>query len=84
MTEKRGTQQGDHSVFRIPPYHYIHVLDQTSNVTRIGKQLDFTWNQFLGDFKSMVGIYQKSWFRASKTVKMVVFNILKSAKIDFT
>ena len=37
MTEKRGTQQGDHSVFRIPPYHYIHVLDQTSNVTRIGK-----------------------------------------------
>ena len=38
MTEKRGTQQGDHSVFRIPPYHYIHVLDQTSNVTRIGKQ----------------------------------------------
>lgn len=23
------------SVFRIPPYHYIHVLDQTSNVTRL-------------------------------------------------
>ena len=25
----------DTSVFRIPPYHYIHVLDQTSNVTRL-------------------------------------------------
>jgi len=25
----------DISVFRIPPYHYIHVLDQTSNVTRL-------------------------------------------------
>ena len=23
------------SVFRIPPYHYIHVLDQTTNVTRL-------------------------------------------------
>ncbi|KAG1672662.1 Major vault protein [Nymphon striatum] len=25
----------DASIFRIPPYHFIHVLDQTSNVTRI-------------------------------------------------
>lgn len=25
----------DASVVRIPPYHYIHVLDQTTNVTRI-------------------------------------------------
>ena len=23
------------SVFRIPPYHYLHVLDQTTNVTRL-------------------------------------------------
>ena len=23
------------SVFRVPPYHYIHVQDQTSNVTRV-------------------------------------------------
>ena len=42
MTSKGRTpesQQQHHeeggSVFRIPPYHYIHVLDQTSNVTRI-------------------------------------------------
>jgi len=27
--------QSDVSVFRIPPYHYIHVLDQTTNVTRL-------------------------------------------------
>ena len=29
------------SVFRIPPYHYLHVLDQTTNVTRleIGPQI---------------------------------------------
>jgi len=25
----------DVAVFRIPPYHYIHVLDQTTNVTRL-------------------------------------------------
>ena len=25
----------DTSVFRIPPYHYLHVLDQTTNVTRL-------------------------------------------------
>jgi len=25
----------DMSVYRIPPYHYLHVLDQTSNVTRV-------------------------------------------------
>ena len=23
------------SVYRVPPYHYLHVLDQTSNVTRL-------------------------------------------------
>lgn len=23
------------SVFRVPPYHYLHVLDQTTNVTRV-------------------------------------------------
>jgi len=27
--------QSDASVYRIPPYHYIHVLDQTTNVTRL-------------------------------------------------
>eukprot|EP00092_Neocalanus_flemingeri_P014299 GFUD01015420.1.p1 GENE.GFUD01015420.1~~GFUD01015420.1.p1 ORF type:complete len:861 (+),score=260.41 GFUD01015420.1:161-2743(+) len=27
--------QQDASVFRIPPYHYLHVLDQTTNVTRL-------------------------------------------------
>merc|ERR1712061_495832 len=32
-SNKRPDHEG--SVFRIPPYHYIHVLDQTSNVTRV-------------------------------------------------
>ncbi|EGD78575.1 major vault protein [Salpingoeca rosetta] len=26
---------GDVSIFRVPPFHYLHVLDQTSNVTRV-------------------------------------------------
>uniref|UniRef100_T1J2H3 Major vault protein n=1 Tax=Strigamia maritima TaxID=126957 RepID=T1J2H3_STRMM len=26
---------GDESIIRIPPYYYIHVLDQTTNVTRV-------------------------------------------------
>merc|ERR1712038_834639 len=36
---KQGSRDKDNdseaSVFRIHPYHYIHVLDQTSNVTRV-------------------------------------------------
>lgn len=28
-------KEGDNSIFRIPPYFYIHVLDQNSNVTKI-------------------------------------------------
>ena len=27
--------KGENSVYRIPPYHYIHVLDQNENVTRL-------------------------------------------------
>lgn len=33
--DKRMAGQSDASVFRIPPYHYLHVLDQTTNVTRL-------------------------------------------------
>jgi major vault protein len=29
------TSKGESSVYRIPPYHYIHVLDQNENVTRL-------------------------------------------------
>ena len=25
----------DRSMYRIPPFHYLHVLDQTTNVTRL-------------------------------------------------
>ena len=28
-------QDSEVSVFRIPPYHYLHVLDKTTNVTRV-------------------------------------------------
>ncbi|XP_071945431.1 major vault protein-like [Antedon mediterranea] len=30
-----GGSGGDDSIYRIPPYYYIHVLDQNSNVTRV-------------------------------------------------
>ena len=30
-----GGTDPDAAVVRIPPYHYVHVLDQTSNVTRV-------------------------------------------------
>ena len=30
---RSGTMEG--SVFRVAPYHYLHVLDQTTNVTRL-------------------------------------------------
>lgn len=29
------TKTGSSPVYRIPPYHYIHVLDQNTNVTRL-------------------------------------------------
>jgi len=35
MAPKGYGDSGDASVFRIPPYFYIHVLDQTTNVTRV-------------------------------------------------
>ncbi|KAL5016265.1 hypothetical protein ScPMuIL_005854 [Solemya velum] len=33
MTERRRT--GDDAIYRIPPYYYVHVLDQNINVTRL-------------------------------------------------
>ena len=33
--DKRASGSMESSVFRIPPYHYLHVLDQTTNVTRL-------------------------------------------------
>jgi major vault protein len=35
MGKKDSDQDTEGSLFRIPPYHYIHVLDQTTNVTRV-------------------------------------------------
>ncbi len=34
---KRGGGGGpsDESIYRIPPYFYLHVLDQNSNVTKV-------------------------------------------------
>uniref|UniRef100_A0A646QDD3 Major vault protein n=1 Tax=Hemiscolopendra marginata TaxID=943146 RepID=A0A646QDD3_9MYRI len=32
---KKSSPSTDESIFRIPPYYYIHVLDQTTNVTRV-------------------------------------------------
>ncbi len=32
MSLKRS---GDESLFRIPPYFYLHVLDQNTNVSRL-------------------------------------------------
>ncbi len=32
MTSKQNEKQ---TVFKIMPYHYIHVLDMTANITRI-------------------------------------------------
>ena len=33
--DKRISGTMEASVFRIPPYHFLHVLDQTTNVTRL-------------------------------------------------
>eukprot|EP00049_Salpingoeca_infusionum_P023380 m.11789 g.11789 ORF g.11789 m.11789 type:complete len:870 (+) comp5769_c0_seq1:425-3034(+) len=30
-----GGNDGDNSIFRLAPYHYLHVLNQTSNITRV-------------------------------------------------
>lgn len=35
MADKRPTKSSDSSIFRIPPYYYIHILDQNTNVTRV-------------------------------------------------
>ena len=33
--DESGSQDSEASVYRIPPYHYLHVLDKTTNVTRV-------------------------------------------------
>lgn len=33
--DKRGRPASEESLFRIPPYFYLHVLDQNTNVTRL-------------------------------------------------
>ena len=38
MTDRSRRPAGSseaESIFRIPPYYYIHVLDQNSNVTKV-------------------------------------------------
>ena len=34
MSKRDSTSSSD-SLFRIPPHYYVHVLDQTANVTRV-------------------------------------------------
>ena len=36
MSRKGGSvPQDEESIYRIPPYYYIHVLDQNTNVTKV-------------------------------------------------
>ena len=36
MSQSRNRQnEEDGSIFRIPPYYYLHVFDQTTNVTKV-------------------------------------------------
>lgn len=35
MSFNKKRDNEENSIFRIPPYQYIHVLDQTTNVTRV-------------------------------------------------
>ena len=38
MSQDRSNKRGgggEESLYRIPPYHYIHVLDQNTNTTTI-------------------------------------------------
>jgi len=35
MAQQRRPNTGDESLYRIPPYYYLHVLDQNQNVTRL-------------------------------------------------
>ena len=30
-----ATRRSEESLFRVPPYYYLHVLDQNTNVTRL-------------------------------------------------
>eukprot|EP00049_Salpingoeca_infusionum_P009986 m.169685 g.169685 ORF g.169685 m.169685 type:complete len:858 (+) comp14504_c0_seq1:497-3070(+) len=31
----KGSRSSSESIFRVAPYHYLHVLDQTTNITRV-------------------------------------------------
>lgn len=34
-SSRRSAPQDEESIYRIPPYYYIHVLDQNTNVTKV-------------------------------------------------
>lgn len=34
-SSRRSTPHDEESIYRIPPYYYIHVLDQNTNVTKV-------------------------------------------------
>ena len=47
------------SVFRVPPYHYIHVQDQTLNVTRVEVgPLTFVSIVYLFSLKLLLVLFQ--------------------------
>ena len=38
--DKLGKKEDGKSIYRIPPYYYLHVLDQNTNVTKVNSAVN--------------------------------------------
>ena len=63
-------------------FNFGHFEAQKTAILTIRAAMNF---EFLGNFNiSSVNFFQRSKFKASKMIKMAIFDFLKSAKIDFS
>ena len=67
-----ATSQEGESIYRIPPYYYIHVLDQNTNVTKV----EVGPKTFIRQDNEKVTVLTLGLFTCSGTLVNVVVNFL--------
>ena len=72
MDRSKKTDEGSSkSIYRIPPYYYIHVLDQNSNVTK----LEVGPQTFIRQDNEKVSIYMYTVHMYSRAERRTVNDI---------
>ena len=67
-SSRRSALHDEESIYRIPPYYYIHVLDQNTNVTKVEVGPKTFIRQ--DNEKVMTSSNYWSWFTQQKIIKL--------------